>query len=46
MGIPLTEIESKKYIKKVDKGLIKYIGERFNAMLYDIRVEKHVSSLI
>lgn len=39
MGIPISEIESKKYIKKVDKGLIKYIKERFEAMLYDIQYE-------
>ena len=27
MGIPVVELESKKYIKKVDRGLIKYIKE-------------------
>jgi uncharacterized protein YlbG (UPF0298 family) len=46
MGIPFAEIESKKYIKRVDKGLIKYIKERFNAMLYDVHMEKRLSSLI
>ena len=40
LGIPLSEIESKKYIKKIDKGLIKYIKERFEAMLFDVRYEK------
>lgn len=40
MGIPFSEIESKKYIKKVDRGLIKYIKERFEAMLFDLRFEK------
>ena len=40
MGIPVTELESKKYIKKVDRGLIKYIKERFEAMLFDVRFEK------
>jgi uncharacterized protein YlbG (UPF0298 family) len=40
MGIPLSEAESKKYIKKIDKGLVKYIKERFEAMLYDLRFEK------
>ena len=40
MGIPLSEVESKKYIKKIDKGLVKYIKERFEAMLYDLRFEK------
>lgn len=40
MGIPLAEAESKKYIKKIDKGLVKYIKERFEAMLYDLRFEK------
>ena len=40
MGIPVAELESKKYIKKVDRGLIKYIKERFEAMLFDVRFEK------
>lgn len=40
MGIPVVELESKKYIKKVDRGLIKYIKERFEAMLFDVRFEK------
>lgn len=40
LGIPIAEIESKKYIKRVDRGLIKYIKERFEAMLYDVRFEK------
>ena len=40
MGLSSCEIESKKYIKKIDKGLIKYIKERFEAMLFDVRVEK------
>lgn len=40
MGIPVIELESKKYIKKVDRGLIKYIKERFEAMLFDVRFEK------
>ena len=40
LGIPVTELESKKYIKKVDRGLIKYIKERFEAMLFDVRFEK------
>lgn len=40
MGIPFSEIESKKYIKKIDRGLIKYIKERFEAMLFDLRFEK------
>lgn len=39
-GIPLSEMESKHYIKKIDKGLIKYIKERFEAMLFDVRIEK------
>lgn len=40
LGIPISELESKKYIKKVDRGLIKYIKERFEAMLFDVRFEK------
>jgi hypothetical protein len=40
LGIPVAELESKKYIKKVDRGLIKYIKERFEAMLFDVRFEK------
>ncbi len=40
LGIPPSEIESKKYIKKIDRGLVKYIKERFEAMLYDLRFEK------
>lgn len=40
LNIPESEIESKKYSKRIDKALEKYIKERFNAMLADIRFEK------
>lgn len=40
LEIPVNEMESSSYIKKIDKGLIKYIKERFEAMLYDVRFEK------
>ena len=45
MGIPFSEIESKKYIKKIDRGLIKYIKERFEAMLFDLRFEKRKAQI-
>ena len=38
-------IDSKKYIKRIDKALIKYIKERFEAMLYDVRFEKVKSQI-
>lgn len=40
LGVTQAVIDSKKYIKKIDKALIKYIKERFEAMLYDVRFEK------
>lgn len=46
MGIPFSEIESKKYIKKIDRGLIKYIKERFEAMLFDLRFEKRKAQIV
>lgn len=43
MGISQTVINSKKYIKRIDKALIKYIKERFEAMLWDIRYERSIT---
>ena len=43
MGISQTVIDSKKYIKRIDKALIKYIKERFEAMLWDVRYEKSIA---
>jgi uncharacterized protein YlbG (UPF0298 family) len=43
MGISQTVIDSKKYIKRIDKALIKYIKERFEAMLWDVRYEKSIT---
>ena len=43
MGISQTAINSKKYIKRIDKALIKYIKERFEAMLWDIRYERSIT---
>lgn len=43
MGISQTIIDSKKYIKRIDKALIKYIKERFEAMLWDVRYEKSIT---
>lgn len=40
MSIPTSMADTKKYIKKIDKALGKYIKERFEAMLYDVRFEK------
>ena len=36
LGFTESASNMKKYIKKIDKALIKYINERFNAMLWDI----------
>ena len=36
LGLSATLADTKKYIKKIDKALIKYINERFNAMLWDV----------
>ena len=40
LDIPISEMETKKYSKRIDKALGKYIKERFNAMLADVRFEK------
>lgn len=40
MNISVTLADTKKYIKKIDKALGKYIKERFEAMLFDVRFEK------
>lgn len=45
LDIPESEIETKKYSKRIDKALGKYIKERFNAMLADVRFEKAKGSL-
>lgn len=37
MGLSFEKIDTKKYIKKIDKALIKYINERFAAMLWDVK---------
>jgi hypothetical protein len=36
LGFTESASNMKKYIKKMDKALIKYINERFNAMLWDV----------
>lgn len=36
LGFTESTSNMKKYIKKIDKALIKYINERFNAMLWDV----------
>lgn len=43
LGYTQTMIDSKKYIKRIDKALIKYIKERFEAMLFDVRFERSQS---
>ena len=45
LGVTQAVIDSKKYIKRIDKALIKYIKERFEAMLYDVRFEKVKSQI-
>lgn len=32
--------DTKKYMRKIDRALGKYIKERFEAMLFDVRFEK------
>lgn len=46
MDLSSTLITTKKYIKRVDKALGKYIKERFVAMLSDVRFEKAKGQLI
>lgn len=40
LNISPAESETKKFAKRIDKALGKYIKERFNAMLADVRFEK------
>lgn len=40
LNIPFNSICNKKSIKRIDKALLKYLKERFEAMLYDVRFEK------
>ncbi len=46
LDIPLSEAESKKFSKRIDKALGKYIKERFNAMLADVRFEKAKAAVV
>lgn len=40
MEMPTNLAGTKKYIKRIDRALGKYIKERFEAMLSDVRFEK------
>jgi hypothetical protein len=40
MEMPTNLAGTKKYIKRIDRALGKYIKERFVAMLSDVRFEK------
>ena len=46
MEMPANLASTKKYIKRIDRALGKYIKERFIAMLSDIRFEKTKGHLI
>lgn len=38
--------DTKKYIKRIDRALGKYISERYEAMLFDVRFEKAKGQIV
>lgn len=40
LSISTSLADTKKYMRKIDRALGKYIKERFEAMLFDVRFEK------